>query len=383
MKLDTKVVHTGVEPDPDTGAIMTPIYQTSTYVQAAPGDHKGYEYGRTQNPTRSALETSLAAVEGAAFGFAFSSGMSATDTVIKTLQRGDQVIVSNDLYGGSYRLFTKLYQDLDIEFHFVDMTNVSNVEACLSASTRMIWIESPTNPMLSIIDIEAISTLAHQHNSEIIVCVDNTFASPYLQQPLELGADVVMHSATKYLGGHSDIIMGALMLNDNALAEKIGFLQNTCGAVPSPHDCFLMLRSIKTLFVRMERHCKNGYAIAHFLRSHPKVEKVYYPGFEDHRGHEVAKKQMKDFGGMISFVLKKDELDAAVRFMQHTHLFALAESLGGVESLVGHPATMTHASIPREERLKSGLTDSLIRLSVGIENPDDLIEDLDRALSMV
>lgn len=377
-KLDTKLIHAGVSPDPTTGAIMTPIYQTSTYVQAAPGDHKGYEYARTQNPTRDALQASLAAIENGKYGLCFGSGMAATDAVVKLLAPGDEVIVSNDLYGGTYRLMTKIFANYGIKFHFIAMDNADNIKGYINANTKMIWIETPTNPLLNIIDIEAAATIAHQHNL-LLVC-DNTFASPYLQTPLDLGADIVLHSATKYLGGHSDVVHGALVMNDAGLEERLRFIQNSCGAVPGPHDCWLVLRGIKTLHVRMQRHCENGKAIAHYLRSHPKVGKVLWVGFEDHPNHHIAVKQMRGFGGMISFTLKSDSLDEAMEVLKKTELFALAESLGGVESLIGHPATMTHASIPREQRIQNGLVDSLIRLSVGIEDVDDLIADLAQAI---
>lgn len=381
MKFATKALHAGISPDPATGAIMTPIYQTSTYVQAAPGDHKGYEYSRTQNPTRTPLQKNIAALENGKHGLCFSSGMAAIDTVIKLLNPGDEVISTNDLYGGTYRIFTKVFQNLGIKFHFVDMTRPEEVEAKVNASTKLIWAETPTNPMLGIIDIRALVKIAQ--SSHAMLAVDNTFASPYLQNPLDFGADLVMHSATKYINGHSDVVMGMLVCNDDVLAERLAFIQNSCGAVPGPQDCFLTLRGIKTLHVRMRQHCENGRLIAHYLRNHPAVEKVYWPGFEDHPNHEIAKSQMRDFGGMMSFTLKNDSIEAANRLLSSTHLFSLAESLGGVESLIGHPASMTHASIPREERLKTGVVDSLIRLSVGIEDADDLIHDLEQALKTI
>jgi len=377
-KLATKLIHAGVSPDPTTGAIMTPIYQTSTYVQAAPGDHKGYEYARTQNPTRTVLQQALAAIENGKYALSFGSGMAATDAVAKLLLPGDEVIVANDLYGGTYRIFTKVFALYGIKFHFVDMQNAQNIVPFINGNTKMIWAETPTNPLLNIVDIEALSTIAKAH--QLLLVVDNTFASPYLQNPLDWGADIVLHSATKYLGGHSDVVHGALIMNDAALEEKLRFIQNSCGAVPGPHDAWLVLRGIKTLHVRMQRHCENGKAIAHYLRQHPKVAKVYWCGFEDHPNHEIAKKQMRDFGGMISFTLKDDSMEAAVAVLKKTELFALAESLGGVESLIGHPATMTHGSIPREQRIANGLSDSLIRLSVGIEDVNDLIEDLAQAI---
>jgi cystathionine beta-lyase len=377
-KLATKLIHAGVEPDPTTGAIMTPIYQTSTYVQEAPGKHKGYEYARTQNPTRTALQNSLAAIEQGKYGLSFGSGLAASDAVMKLLNPGDEVISTNDLYGGTYRIFTKVYERYGLKFHFTGMSDASTIEQYINANTKMIWVETPTNPLLNIIDIEACAEIAKKHN--LILVVDNTFASPYLQNPLTLGADIVLHSATKYLGGHSDVVHGALIVNSDALHEQLAFIQNSCGAVPGPHDCWLVLRGIKTLHVRMDRHCENGKKIAHYLRNHPKVDKVYWVGFEDHPNHDIAKKQMRGFGGMISFTLKGDNLDEAIKVLSNTKLFALAESLGGVESLIGHPASMTHGSIPREERIKNGLVDSLIRLSVGIEDADDLIEDLNQAI---
>ena len=378
MKLATKIIHAGAEPDPSTGAIMTPIYQTSTYVQAAPGQHKGYEYARSQNPTRKALEDALAIIENGKYGLAFSSGVAATDAVIKLLSPGDEVIAANDMYGGTYRLFTKVFAKFGIKFIYIDTSKVSNVEAVISNHTKLIWIETPTNPLMNISDISAIALVAKKAGA--MLCVDNTFASPYLQNPLNDGADIVMHSATKYLGGHSDVIQGALIMNDISLRDQLHFIQKSCGAVPGPMDCFLVLRGIKTLHVRMQRHCENGAAIALYLRSHPKVEKVYWPGFEDNIGYPIAKKQMRDFGGMISFTLKDESIEAAKIVLSSTKLFSLAESLGGVESLINHPASMTHASIPREERIKNGLADGLIRLSVGIEDAEDLIEDLKMAI---
>ena len=378
MKLATKIIHAGAEPDPSTGAIMTPIYQTSTYVQAAPGQHKGYEYARSQNPTRKALEDALAIIENGKYGLAFSSGVAATDAVIKLLSPGDEVIAANDMYGGTYRLFTKVFAKFGIKFIYIDTSKVSNVEAVISDHTKLIWIETPTNPLMNISDISSIALVAKKAGA--LLCVDNTFASPYLQNPLNDGADIVMHSATKYLGGHSDVIQGALIVNDISLRDQLHFIQKSCGAVPGPMDCFLVLRGIKTLHVRMQRHCENGAAIAHYLRSHPKVEKVYWPGFEDNIGYPIAKKQMRDFGGMISFTLKDESIEAANKVLSSTKLFSLAESLGGVESLINHPASMTHASIPREERIKNGLADGLIRLSVGIEDAEDLIEDLKMAI---
>jgi cystathionine beta-lyase/cystathionine gamma-synthase len=378
MKIATKLIHAGATPDPSTGAIMTPIYQTSTYVQEAPGVNKGFEYARSQNPTRKALEEAFAIIENGKFGLAFSSGVAATDSVMKLLQPGDEVICGNDMYGGTYRLFTKVFEKFQIRFHYTDMSDLNNIKANINDKTRLVWLETPTNPLMNIADIAAVAQLVKGKN--ILLAVDNTFASPYLQNPLDLGADIVMHSVTKYLGGHSDVIQGALMMNDADLKEKLYFIQKSCGAVPGPMDCFLVLRGIKTLGVRMKAHCENGKIIANWLRKHPKVGKVFWPGFEDHPGHAVAKKQMRDFGGMISFELKNDSLDEARRVLSSTHLFSLAESLGGVESLINHPASMTHASIPREERIKNGLTDSLIRLSVGIEDPQDLVDDLEKAI---
>lgn len=378
MKTGTKFIHAGTEPDPSTGAIMTPIYQTSTYVQAAPGNHKGFEYARSQNPTRKALEEALAVIENGKYGLAFSSGVAATDAVIKLLSPGDEVIAGNDMYGGTYRLFTKVFEKYGIRFHYVNMQETENIRQHVNKHTKLIWMETPTNPLMNIADIEAVALIAKEH--QVLLCVDNTFASPYLQSPLDLGADLVMHSSTKYLGGHSDVIQGALIMNDAGLREKLYFLQKSCGAVPGPMDCFLVLRGIKTLHVRMQRHCENGRVIAHFLRNHSAIEKVYWCGFEDHPNYEIAKKQMRDFGGMMSFTLKDGSIENATRVLSSTQLFALAESLGGVESLINHPASMTHASIPREERIKYGLTDSLIRLSVGIEDAEDLMEDLNRAI---
>jgi len=378
MKFATQLIHAGTEPDPSTGAIMTPIFQTSTYVQEAPGVNKGFEYARSQNPTRKALEEAFAIIENGKFGLAFSSGVAATDAVIKLLSTGDEVICASDMYGGTYRLFTKVFERFGIIFNYVDTTNAKNVADAISSKTKLVWLETPTNPLMNISDIAAIAAITKPKN--ILLAVDNTFASPALQNPLELGADIVMHSVTKYLGGHSDVIQGALMMNDKELREKLYFIQKSCGAVPGPMDCFLVLRGIKTLGVRMKAHCENGKIIANWLRNNLKVAKVYWPGFEDHSGYAVAKKQMKDFGGMISFELKNDSVEEAKRVLSSTHLFSLAESLGGVESLINHPASMTHASIPREERIKNGLSDSLIRLSVGIEDADDLVEDLKKAI---
>jgi cystathionine gamma-lyase len=379
MKFGTKAVHAGVEPDPTTGAIMTPVYQTSTYVQESPGKHKGYAYARGANPTRNSLQKSLAALENGNFALCFSSGMGATDAVIKLLNPGDEVITSQDLYGGTYRMFKRVFEKYGIKFHFLDLSDVKNAHGVVNEKTKLFWLETPTNPLMNIVDIAAFTALAKQKN--ILVAVDNTFASPYLQTPLDLGADIVMHSVTKYLGGHSDVVMGALVMNDENLYKELAFIHNSCGAVPGPQDSFLVLRGIKTLHLRMERHCSNGRKIAEFLRAHPKVAKVYWPGFADHPNHDVAKKQMRDFGGMLSFTLKDDS--KAVLLMESVELFSLAESLGGVESLINNPATMTHASVPKEERLKSGLVDSLMRLSIGVEDAEDLIADLEQALEKV
>lgn len=377
-KIATRFIHAGAEPDPSTGAIMTPIYQTSTYVQSAPGVHKGFEYARSQNPTRLALEHAMAMIENGKFGLVFGSGVAATDAVVKLLKPGDDVIAANDMYGGTYRLFTKIFEKFGIRFSFVDTTNTANIESALTPNTKLIWIETPTNPLMNITDIAAVSAIAKKAGA--LLCVDNTFASPYLQNPLDLGADIVMHSSTKYLGGHSDVIQGALVMNDPALREQLYFIQKSCGAVPGPMDCFLVLRGIKTLHVRMKQHCENGAKIAGYLRNHPKVGKVFWCGFEDHHNHDIAKRQMRGFGGMMSFVMKDDSIENAFRVLSSTKLFSLAESLGGVESLINHPASMTHASIPREERIKNGLVDGLIRLSVGIEDADDLIDDLAQAI---
>ena len=378
LHFNSKTIHGGQAPDKAYGAVMPPIYQTSTYAQTTPGGHKGFEYSRTHNPTRQALERSLANIEAGEFGFAFGSGLAAMDAVLKLLKPGDEVISTDDLYGGSYRLFTKIFEDFGIRFHFVNMSDTKNIETLINENTSMIWVETPTNPMMNVIDIKAVSKLCKSSN--IMLIVDNTFASPYLQQPIVLGADIVMHSATKYLAGHSDVILGSLVTNDKNLAERIGFIQNASGAVPGPMDSFLTLRGIKTLHVRMKRHCENAEQIAEYLQKHPKIEKVYWPGLEDHPNHEVAKSQMKDFGGMLSFVTKGANYNIAIEIIEKLKLFTLAESLGGVESLAGHPASMTHASIPKEIREKSGVVDALIRLSVGIEDVRDLIDDLDQAI---
>lgn len=378
MKFGTKAIHAGIDPDPATGAVMTPIYQTSTYAQSSPGVHKGYEYARTGNPTRTVLENNLAALENGKFGICFSSGLAAMDAVIRLLQPGDEVLACDDLYGGSYRLLTKVHGGFGIKSRFVGMNNLTALESAIRPETKLIWIETPTNPMLNIVDILAICTVAKKKG--ILTCVDNTFASPYLQNPLDLGADIVLHSATKYIGGHSDVVHGAIVTNSEIYAQKLRFIQNAVGAVPGPQDCFLILRGIKTLHLRVERSCQNAAKIADFLRSHSKIKQVFYPGFIDHPGHDIAASQMRHFGGMVSFNLFTDTLDFAEKILSSTKLFTLAESLGGVESLIGHPATMTHASIPREERLKVGLTDSLIRLSVGIEDVSDLIDDLNVAI---
>jgi len=374
----TKFIHAGAVPDPSTGAIMTPVYQTSTYVQSAPDTHQGYDYSRAGNPTRTALENACAEIENGKYGLIFSSGVAATDAVIRLLKPGDEVIASNDMYGGTYRLFSKLFEKFGIKFYYINQQEIKNISDAINENTKLIWIETPTNPLMNIVDIAAVTELAKQHN--IMVCVDNTFASPYLQTPLDLGADIVMHSSTKYLGGHSDVIQGCLVMNDKALRDDLHFIQKSSGAVPGPQDCFLVLRGIKTLHLRMQRHCENGEKIAHYLLNHPKVGKVYWPGFEDHPNHIIAKKQMRGFGGMISFELKDESAEELKRVVTSTKIFSLAESLGGVESLVNHPATMTHASIPKEERIKNGLKDSLIRLSVGVEDADDLIGDLKQAI---
>lgn len=381
MKFGTKTIHAGQSADPSTGAIMTPIYQTSTYIQKSPGDHKGYEYSRTGNPTRNALEKNLASLENGKHGLCFGSGLAAVDAIIKLLSPGDEVISTNDLYGGTYRIFTKVFESFGIKFHLIGMENADKIESYVNENTKMIWAETPTNPMLNIIDIKALSKIAKKN--KLILVVDNTFATPYLQRPLDLGADIVMHSLTKYMGGHSDVVMGAAICKDDAIAEKLYFLQNSCGAVAGPMDSFLILRGIKTLHIRMQRHCENGRDIANFLKKHPKVSDVYWPGFESHPNYNIAKSQMDDFGGMISFNLKGNKLKDAITVVSNTHYFTLAESLGGVESLCGHPATMTHAAIPKLEREKTGVIDSLIRLSVGIEDISDLIDDLDQALAKI
>ncbi|MFT3949669.1 MAG: cystathionine gamma-synthase [Agriterribacter sp.] len=378
MKAATKFIHAGVHPDPSTGAIMTPIYQTSTYVQDGPGKHKGYEYARTQNPTRTQLQNALAAAENGKYGISFGSGLASTDTLLKLFKPGDEIISTNDLYGGTYRLMKRIWEGYGLKFTFIDMSNAENITAHITPATKMIWVETPTNPLIRIIDIKACAAIAKK--ARALLVVDNTFASPYLQNPLDLGADIVMHSATKYIGGHSDVVHGCLITNNKEIADQLYFLQNACGAVPGPQDCFLLLRGLKTLHVRMQRHCENGEKIADFLRQHPKVAKVHWCGFPDHPNHNIAKQQMRGFGGMISFELKDNTVTAAERVLSSTKIFACAESLGGVESLIGHPASMTHASIPREERIANGLVDSLIRLSVGIEDADDLIGDLNQAI---
>ena len=378
MKFNTKTIHGGQEHDKAYGAVMPPIYQTSTYAQSTPGGHKGYEYSRTHNPTRKALENAFASIENGNFGLAFASGLAAIDAIIKLLKPGDEVISTNDLYGGTYRLFTKIFEDFGIKFHFIGMEKADNIEGYVNSKTKLIWVETPTNPMLNIIDIEAVAKVAEKNN--IILAVDNTFATPYLQQPLDLGANIVMHSATKYLGGHSDVVMGALIVKNKDLADKLYFIQNASGAVCGPQDSFLVLRGIKTLHVRMQRHCENGKAVAEYLETHPKIEDVYWPGLTSHPNHEIANKQMSDFGGMLSFTTKGNDYKEAIKVLEKLKIFTLAESLGGVESLAGHPASMTHASIPKEEREKTGVVDSLIRLSVGIEDKDDLINDLKQAL---
>ena len=378
-KFGTRAIHAGQEPDPTTGAIMTPIYQTSTYVQESPGKHKGYAYARGKNPTRVALEKCIASLENAKHGLCFSSGQGAEDAIIKLMRPGDEIIATDDIYGGSYRMFTKIFEHFGIVFHFVNMENANDINKHINAKTKMIWVETPTNPLMRIIDIKATAAIAKKNN--LILVVDNTFASPYLQNPLDLGADIVIHSVTKYISGHSDVVMGATCTNNDKLQEELAFIANSCGATPGPQDAFLVLRGVKTLHVRMDRHCQNGIAVANFLKSHPKVDKVYWPGFTDHPNHTVAKEQMRQFGGMISFTLKGNSLEDAFKIASSFKVFSLAESLGGVESLIGHPASMTHASIPKEIREKSGVVDSLLRLSVGIEDESDLIADLKQALS--
>ena len=381
MKFATKTIHAGQQPDPTTGSVMTPIYQTSTYAQNSPGNHKGYEYSRTGNPTRNALENNLAALENGKYGLCFGSGLAAVDCIIKLLKPGDEVISTNDLYGGTYRVFTKVFEKMGIKFHFTGMDKLENIESLVNSNTKMIWAETPTNPMLNIIDIKNLAGISKKN--QLIFVVDNTFATPYLQRPLDLGADIVMHSLTKYMSGHSDVVMGAAICKNEKIAEELYFLQNSCGGVPGPQDAFLVLRGIKTLHVRMQRHCENGKIIAEFLNNHPKVNNVYWPGLDSHFNHNIAKKQMHDFGGMISFDLISNKLKDAIKLVSSTHFFTLAESLGGVESLIGHPASMTHAAIPKVEREKTGVVDSLIRLSVGIEDVKDLIEDLDKALNKI
>jgi cystathionine gamma-lyase len=378
MKFATKAIHAGQEPDPTTGAVMTPIYQTSTYAQKSPGTHKGFEYSRGTNPTRKALEACLAALENAKYGLAFSSGMGATDAVMKLLQPGDEVITGNDLYGGSYRIFTKIYMKYGIKFHFLDLSKPENIQPYINENTKLVWIETPTNPTMQIVDIEGISKITKANN--ILLSVDNTFASPYLQNPMDLGADIVMHSVTKYIGGHSDVVMGALLVNDEELYKNLWFIYNACGATPGPQDAFLVLRGIKTLHLRMKAHCENGAKVAAYLKNHPKIDKIYWPGFTDHPNHDIAKKQMRDFGGMVSITIKDADLEETFRIASQFKVFALAESLGGVESLINHPTSMTHGSIPKEEREKVGVTDNLLRLSVGVEDIDDLLADLEQAL---
>ncbi len=379
MKFGTKAIRAGVKPDPTTGAIMTPIYQTSTYVQKSPGDHKGYEYSRTHNPTRDAVQESIAALEEGKHGLAFASGLAATDAVLKLFKPGDEIIATNDLYGGTYRLFTKVFENYGLKFKFIAMNSEQDIKQAITEHTKLIWVETPTNPLLNIIDIKMVSEVAKAN--DILLAVDNTFATPYLQTPLKLGADIIVHSVTKYLGGHSDVVMGAVVVNDSKLNDDLAFIQNASGAVPGPMDSFLVLRGVKTLHLRMDRHCKNAEAVANHLQSHPRIERVYYPGFENHPNHSVAKEQMNNYGGMVSFTLKGERSEDAIKVLEKLDIFNLAESLGGVESLCGHPATMTHASIPAEERKKAGLSDGLIRLSVGIEDIEDLIADLDQALA--
>ena len=380
MKFNTKAIHGGQILDPAYNSVMTPIYQTSTYAQSSPGKHKGYEYSRTHNPTRTNLENSIASLENGKYGLAFSSGLAAIDALLKTLNPGDEVISTNDLYGGSYRLFKKIFQKYNIKFHFVNMENIKNIEDKITKKTRLIWLETPTNPMMNIIDIKSLTKL--KKNNKILLCVDNTFASPYLQRPLELGADIIIHSATKYIAGHSDVIIGAIVINNKSLYDRLSFIQNASGATPGPMDSFLTLRGIKTLHLRMQRHSENARKIANFLKRNPKIGKVYWPGFSDHTNHKIAKKQMKKYGGMVSFNLKGNKLEDAITVVANTHYFTLAESLGGVESLCGHPVSMTHAAIPKKTREETGIVDSLIRLSVGIEDVEDLIDDLNRSLNI-
>ena len=381
MKFGTKTIHAGQKADPSTGAIMTPIYQTSTYKQDSPGEFKGYEYSRTGNPTRTALENNLAALENGKYGLCFGSGLAAVDAIIKLLKPGDEVISTNDLYGGTYRIFSSIFEKYGIKFHFVGMNDDSKIISHINENTKMIWAETPTNPMLNIIDIRNLSVLSKKN--KLLLVIDNTFATPYLQRPLEMGADIVMHSLTKYMGGHSDVVMGAAICNNDDIAQKLYHIQNSCGAVPGPMDSFLVLRGLKTLHVRMQRHCENGKVIANFLKNHSKVEKVFWPGLESHQNHNIAKNQMDDFGGMISFNLVNNKLEDAIKLVSNTHYFTLAESLGGVESLIGHPASMTHAAIPKKEREKTGVIDSLIRLSVGIEDVEDLTKDLERSFNLL
>jgi cystathionine beta-lyase len=382
MKFNTKTIHGGQKPEKSTGAVIPPVFMTSTYAHSSPGEPQEYEYSRGGNPTRTALENSFASIENGTHGFAFSSGMAAIDCVLRTLNPGDEIIAGDDLYGGTYRMFTKLFQKYGLEFTFVDVNAVDNISKAITEKTKLVWLETPTNPLMKIADIASICAAVKDINLDILVAVDNTFATPYLQQPLTLGADIVMHSATKYLGGHSDLIMGALMVKEAKLAEELHFIQFAAGAIASPMDSFLALRGIKTLHIRMQRHCENGRAVANFLKNHPKVAAVYYPGLEDHPSYAIAKKQMKDFGGMVSFSLKDESKEATFKFLKNTQVFTLAESLGGVESLVNHPVTMSHASIPEKERLRIGITDAIIRLSVGIEDEEDLLEDLENALNL-
>lgn len=379
MKFNTKTIHGGQILEKGYNAVMPPIYQTSTYAQKSPGTHKGFEYSRTHNPTRTALENSLASIENGKYGLAFGSGLAAIDAVLKLLKPGDEVISTNDLYGGSYRLFTKIFEKYGLVFHFINMQDLSNVEKLINKKTKLIWVETPTNPMMNVVDISALSLVAKKY--EILLGVDNTFATPYLQQPLKLGADIVMHSATKYLAGHSDVVLGALVVDNKELSEKLYFIQNASGAICGPMDSFLTLRGIKTLHVRMQRHCENAHTVANFLNDHPKIEKVYWPGLKSHTNHNIAIDQMKDFGAMISFTTKGNNYEKSIKIIESLKIFTLAESLGGVESLAGHPASMTHASIPKLEREKTGVVDSLIRLSVGIEDSEDLIQDLNQAIN--
>jgi len=378
MKFNTKTIHGGQHHEKVTGAVMPPVFQTSTYVQSSPGKPIGdYEYSRAANPTRTALEDALASIENGARGLAFSSGLAATDCLLRMFKAGDEIIAMDDLYGGTYRLFTRLYKDSGIKFHFVDMNDLEKFQSLINENTKLVWVETPTNPLMKLADIAAIAQITKKHN--ILFAVDNTFATPYLQKPLDLGADIVMHSATKYLGGHSDVIAGALIIKDKALGEELHFKQFARGATLGPMDSFLVLRGIKTLHLRVHRHCENGEKVAEYLNNHPLVERVYYPGLASHPFHEIAKKQMSGFGGMVTFTFKSGKKEDAIKFLENLKVFTFAESLGGVESLANHPALMTHASIPEDKRKEVGISDDLVRLSVGIEDIEDLLVDLEQA----